>query len=107
MLMKESEDVVGIQMVIELSDRQGAQAVIHALESYKTRLRASIERTQRRLTEFERRYGVTTMHFLNKMTAEDLAGGDLEYVEWAGEAIILDGIERELKELENARYQLP
>ena len=40
------------------------------------------------------------------MTAEDLSGGDLEYVEWAGEAGLLEGLESELKELENARYEL-
>jgi hypothetical protein len=40
------------------------------------------------------------------MTAEDLEGGDLEYVEWAGEARILEGLEAELLELEHARYQL-
>jgi hypothetical protein len=41
------------------------------------------------------------------MTAEDLAGGDLEYVEWAGEAKLLEGLEAELRELEDARCQLP
>ena len=32
------------------------------------------------------------------MTAEDLAGGDMEYVEWAGEAKLLEGWVAELKE---------
>ena len=41
------------------------------------------------------------------MTAEDLEGGDLEYVEWAGEAKLLEGLKAELAELEHARYQLP
>jgi hypothetical protein len=41
------------------------------------------------------------------MAAEDLAGGDLEYVQWAGEAQLLNRLEAELKELENARCQLP
>ena len=41
------------------------------------------------------------------MTAEDLAGGDLEYVEWAGEAKLLAGLEAELRELEDARCYLP
>jgi hypothetical protein len=35
-----------------------------------------------------------------------LRGGDIEYVEWAGEAKLLAGLETELQELENARYQL-
>ncbi len=41
------------------------------------------------------------------MAAEDLAGGDLEYVEWAGEAKLLGSLETELAELEQARYELP
>ena len=97
---------MNVQMVIELPDRQGIQTVIHALDAYKTRLRASIERTQRRLNEFEQRYHTTTRHFLDEMAAEDLRGGDIEYVEWAGEAKLLAGLETELRELENARYQL-
>lgn len=98
---------MGVQMVIELREEGGAQQVLQAIESYKVRLRAAIDRTRRRLTEFERRYGVTTADFLREMAAEDLEGGDLEYVEWAGEAKLLEGLEAELTELEHARYQLP
>jgi hypothetical protein len=96
-----------VRMVIELPGRQGAQAVVRALDTYKARLRSSIERTQRKLSAFEQRYGVTTAQFLGTMTSEDLAGGDLEYVEWAGEAKLLDGLRAELKDLEDAHYRLP
>ncbi|OGG52799.1 MAG: hypothetical protein A3F84_19625 [Candidatus Handelsmanbacteria bacterium RIFCSPLOWO2_12_FULL_64_10] len=95
------------QMVIELRDAAGAQTILQALDAYKARLKAGIERTKRRLSAFETRYGVDTAHFLNEMTAEDLKNGDLEYVEWAGEARLLEGLEAELLELEDARYQLP
>ncbi|OGO40587.1 MAG: hypothetical protein A2Z03_02320 [Chloroflexi bacterium RBG_16_56_8] len=98
---------MSVQMVIEFSDRQGAQVAIQALETYKVHLRAAIERTRHHLAEFEQRYAATTAQFLDNMTAEDLKGGDLEYVEWAGEAKILAGLESELGELEHARYQLP
>jgi len=98
---------MSVRMVIELRDHAGAQTVLQALEAYKIRLRDGIERTKRRLAEFEARYGVDTARFLREMTAEDLAGGDLEYVEWAGEAKLLEGLESELRELENARCQLP
>ncbi len=98
---------MAMRMVIELSDQQGAQTVVNALENYKTRLRASIARTRQRLGEFEKQYGKTTDYFLSKMSAEDLTGGDLEYVEWAGEAKLLKGLEQELGELEHAHYQLP
>ncbi len=98
---------MSIHFVIEMQKEQTAQSVMRALDSYKVRLRNSVERTQRRLADFETRYQVTTAHFLKKMTAEDLAGGDLEYVEWAGEAKLLAGLEDELGELEHTHYQLP
>lgn len=93
--------------MIELQEKQGAQPVLQAIETYKARLRSGIERTQRRLAQFEQRYGVDTAHFMQEMTAEDLEGGDLEYVEWAGEAKLLEGLGMELRELMHARYQLP
>ena len=98
---------MSVQLVIELREKRGAQPILQAIESYKARLRGSIGRTQRRLAQFEQLYGVETAHFLQEMTAEDLEGGDLEYVEWAGEAKLLEGLEAELLELEHARYQLP
>lgn len=94
---------MSVQMTLELNDSAGAQAVLNALEAYKARLRASVERTERRLDEFEQRYGVSTDAFLAELAAEDLAGGDLEYVEWAGEAKLLEGLRRELRELEDVR----
>jgi len=98
---------MSVQIVIELKDRKGIQPIIQAIESYKKRLQASIERTKRRLAEFEQRYGVKTDYFLREMSAEDLQGGDLEYVEWAGEAKLLEGLQSELAELENAIYRIP
>jgi len=39
--------------------------------------------------------------------AEDLPGGDWEYVEWAGEAKLLAGLETELQGLQHVNYHLP
>jgi hypothetical protein len=97
---------MSIRLVIELPGRSSVQTVVQALEAYKVRLRASIARTKRRLAIFEARYEVDTAHFLHEMAAEDLQGGDLEYVEWAGEAKLLAGLEAELQELEHASYHL-
>lgn len=46
---------MSVQIVIELGDEQGTQAVLQAIESYKARLRAGIKRTRRRLAQFEQR----------------------------------------------------
>jgi hypothetical protein len=93
--------------VIELGDQRQTLTVARALESYRMRLGASIDRTQRKLDAFEKKYHTTTKQFLELMTAEDLEGGDLEYVEWAGEAWILESLQTELKAIDGARSQLP
>ncbi|MCB0196596.1 MAG: hypothetical protein KDJ65_31880 [Anaerolineae bacterium] len=98
---------MSVQMIIELREKEGVQPILQAIEAYKARLRSSIGRTKQQLRQFEERYNVETETFLQDMTAEDLDGGDLEYVEWAGEAKLLSGLEAELAELEHARYQLP
>ena len=98
---------MSVQMVIELREKRGATPILQAIEAYKARLRASIERTRRRLAQFEGQYGVDTAHFLQEMAAEDLEGGDLEYVEWAGEAKLLEGLEAELTELEDVCLSPP
>ena|GEM_PF-291004 len=103
----EGADSMSVQVVIELRDKRGAQMVLQVIDTHKARLRAGIERTRRRLAQFEQRYGMDTARFLLEMAAEDLKGGDLEYVEWAGEAKLLEGLEAELAELEYARYHLP
>jgi hypothetical protein len=97
---------MSVQLVIELRGREGARTVLQALDAYKERLRTSIARTKRRLAEFETRYERGTAQFLQEMAAEELAGGDLEYVDWAGEAKLLEGLETELQELEDARCHL-
>lgn len=94
------------QMVIELKEKAAAQTVLSAIEAYKSRLQASIARTQRRLAQFEEKYGVATTYFLQEMAAEDLEGGDIDYVEWAGEARIMSGLRAELAELEDVRYHI-
>jgi hypothetical protein len=97
---------MNVHLVIELPDRGSVQTVVQALEAYKVRLRSGITRTKGRLATYETRYGVDTTHFLHEMTAEALHGGDLEYVEWAGEAKLLEGLEAELRELEHASYHV-
>ena len=98
---------MSVQMIIELHEKQGAQPILQEIESYKARLQSGLERTQRRLAQFEQRYGVDTEQFLREMTSEDLDGGDLEYVAWAGEAQLLEGLKSELMALDYASYQLP
>jgi hypothetical protein len=96
---------MSVQMVLELQQKEGAQTIWAALDAYRSRLQASIVRTQRRLAQFEQKYGVNTAVFLAEMSAEELEGGDMEYVAWAGEAHLLTGLQQELGELEYVHRQ--
>jgi hypothetical protein len=98
---------MSVELTLELSDRADSAIIQRALESYRTRLQSSIERGARTLHGFEERYQVTTQYFLDHLTAEDLQGGDIEYVEWAGEAKLVAGLQAELRVLENVRYKIP
>lgn len=95
------------RLVIEFEAEHGYRSVLSAIEAYKSRLHTALERSRRLLARFETKYGVDTETFLSAWAAEDLEGGDLEYVEWTGGARLLAGLERELSELEQARYELP
>ncbi|MBM4044290.1 MAG: hypothetical protein FJ279_04185 [Planctomycetes bacterium] len=95
------------QLVLDLPDHTEATLVLSALDAYKARLRLSIAACKETLAEFEGKYRMSTDRFLRQMAAEDLEGGDTEYVEWAGEAKILSRLETELLGLEGIRCELP
>lgn len=60
------------------------------------RLQLAIAAAKERLAPFEQRYGVSSEYFMGEMAAEDLQGGDDEYVQWAGEWGLLQRLEEKL-----------
>ncbi|MDR4499293.1 MAG: hypothetical protein MRK02_15450 [Candidatus Scalindua sp.] len=68
------------------------------------RLEVGLNRTHKEIKIFEEKYKVTSEVFLKNFTAEDLKGGDDEYVKWAGELKIRDRILEELKKLNEIEY---
>ena len=68
------------------------------------RLKLGVQLARQRLTPFEQQYGVTSKYFISKMTAENLAHGDDEYVHWAGEYLLLQSLQEKLRKLMGIRY---
>ncbi len=64
---------------------KAAIILIEALETESTRLQYSMKLAKKRLSKFEKKYKVSSEQFISDWSAEDLAGKDMEYVEWAGE----------------------
>ena len=56
------------------------------------------------IREFETRYRVASDVFLRDCAAESLAGGDREYVSWAGELKVRDRIVAQLDALKGIQY---
>jgi len=68
------------------------------------RMELGLEKTNRQISRFEKRYGISSDTFRRQFSAEDVKKGDDEYVRWAGELMIRDRIEADLKQLKGIRF---
>ncbi len=87
-------------------DESSIRPVREAIEQQRLALQHAFERTLHKVQDFDKRYNVETAHFFEAMTAEDLHGGDLEYIEWAGEAQMLTSLQHDIAALDYARSNL-
>jgi hypothetical protein len=71
--------------------------VCSAIESQIAKLELGLEMAKKRLASFEQKYGVSSDYFISEMTAEDLEGGDDEYVRWAGEYKLMQRLQEKLR----------
>ena len=75
-----------------------------AIESEIAKLQLALQTASKRLIPYEKKYGVTSDHFITKMVAEDLDGGDDEYVDWAGEYKLMQRLKHRLQRLQEIQY---
>ncbi|MBF2057022.1 MAG: hypothetical protein IGQ45_07320 [Cyanobacterium sp. T60_A2020_053] len=75
-----------------------------AINSEINNLQYSIKKTSRILKNFETKYQISSEIFLNQYTAEDLDGGDEEYIEWLGEIKIKEKLTKSLEKLQEIEY---
>lgn len=78
-----------------------------AIEGEIKRLELALTLAEERLVPFEKKYGVTSEHFIANMAAEDLESGDDEYIHWAGEYKLRQRLRDKLKKLQEIRYDDP
>ena len=84
--------------------KQATQLVQAAISAEIARLELALEMARKRLTPFERKYHVTSDQFYVEMAAEDLDGGDDEYVRLAGEFSLWQRLQDKLGHLKEIRY---
>jgi hypothetical protein len=74
------------------------------VEGQIAELELALKLAKTRLEPFEQKYGVTSDYFIAEMTAEDLTGGDDEYVRWAGEYRLRQKLQEKLNALRVDQY---
>lgn len=70
-----------------------------AINSEIKNLQRSLNKTNKIVAEFEAKYQISSDFFLTNYTAEDLEGGDAEYIHWLGEIKIQENLTKSLEKL--------
>ena len=92
---------VYINAIHETETRQLIQS---AIKREIMRLKLALRTARKRLTPFEKKYGITSEQFILEMAAEDLEGGDDEYIAWAGEYQLMQRLAQKLDRLQGIEY---
>ncbi len=88
-----------------ISDKEGTTDIIKsAISAEIKRLEVGLNKTNKEIKKFEEKYKISSEIFLKQLTAEDLKGGDDEYIRWAGELKIRDRILEDIKKLKDIEY---
>ncbi|TWJ16698.1 hypothetical protein [Geobacter argillaceus] len=94
-----------IRLQIQSDTQENALDLIRsAISAEAARLELGLKTTERHIRAFEERYHTTSAAFLGNMAAEDLEGGDAEYVAWAGELNLRQRISVQLETLKAIQY---
>jgi hypothetical protein len=87
------------------SDRNDIISVIQdAIAAKMKRTEIGFRRTEQEIHRFEKKYNIPSDRFLGSYTAEDLAGGDEDYVSWMGELRLREALLEELQALNEIEY---
>ena len=78
--------------------------VHHTIDAEIKRLQLAITLAKQRLAIYEKKYQVSSGYFMESMTAEDLIGGDDEYICWAGEFKLYQKLLAKQKTLQDIDY---
>lgn len=88
-----------------ISDQQHAIPVIQSAIAAKVkRIEIGLRKTEQEIQKFESKYRLSSEEFMTDCTAEDLDGGDDEYISWMGELQLRQAIREELQLLSNIEY---
>ena len=88
-----------------LSDQKDMPEIIRsAILAEIKRLEMGLKKTEKEIKAFEDKYKISSEVFSDQFGAEDLPGGDEEYVKWEGELKVHQRILEDLKRLKEIEY---
>ena len=94
------------EIILKANEPEKAVEIIfEALETEAHRVQYGLNLAKKRLERFEKKYNVSSDEFIEKWSAEDLKGQDMEYVEWAGEYQLSLRLNERLLALKNIEPQ--
>ena len=90
------------QLVITTSDKTALKPLLEsAIENQKKALKVGMSRTQARLAEFEKRYGLTSTEFERRLNARELEE-TFDFTDWRMEIGMLALLEKKYAALHEA-----
>lgn len=100
--MQGESNMVTLQIT---SDQQNVLPIIQsAILAKVKRIEIGLRKTDQEIQRFETKYHISSDQFLNDYTADDLEGGDDDYVSWMGELKLRQAIWEELQLLRQITY---
>ena len=86
------------------TDSSAMDIIKTAIQAELKRLEIGLEKNERQIAVFEKEYKISSETFLKKLTAEDMKGGDTEYISWAGELKMREKILTDINRLKEIQY---
>ncbi|GAK49512.1 hypothetical protein U14_00734 [Candidatus Moduliflexus flocculans] len=100
-----------MKTMVSVKSERNAATMLHlvqsSIEGEALKLELAVELANKRLQPFETKYRVTSEEFIARFAAEDLEGGDDEYVRWAGEFRLKQRLLDKLAQLREIEYEHP
>ncbi|GBD97211.1 MAG TPA: hypothetical protein ENG83_02400 [Nitrospirae bacterium] len=88
-----------------ISDEPDMSGIVKsAINAEIKRLEVGLEKTNREIRKFEEKYSLSSSEFLKGTTADELQGGDEDYIRWSGELKIRERILEDLEKLKDIEY---
>jgi len=101
---KKTRKISMLKLEITSDKPYSEKLVQQAITAKIQRLILSLRKTDNILHDFETRYQLTASDFINNCNAEDLSGGDADYVAWLGKIKLQERIQADLSELQAIEY---